>query len=396
VKNFTAYISFLIPVFGVVAPLGLAPLLIFAALVHIFQVRWRVGTWPRVGGLTLLVLIVFTVWTAASLAWTPDPQNAAIKLLRLLVLIALGLAFISCIRTSANERVVSIALVTGLMLSICFVFIEKFAGAPLYRAFVGDLPTDDWNLFNNRFNRGMTVICLVVWPATRALGRLYAPANIALLLATLSLCAYMNSAAALFAFLFGAMGYALVWFIPGRQFVTLLGGLIATAILLMPAAIEQIPIDTKTPLIGTSLPKSGYHRLLIWDFTNKRIDERPVSGWGFYSSRSIPGGTGFTEGRLPALPLHPHNAALQWRLELGLPGAILGSVLVFLLISASRNYSNRADRAAAAATAITTLTIAILSYGIWQSWWVAALIFSAACMHSVSNADGRPHSSAGN
>ena len=391
-KYFSAFVSFMIPIFGVVAPLGLTTLLILAALVHIFRLRSRVGIWPKIGGLALIVLIIFAMWATVTLAWTPDPKNAAVKLARLLVLVALGLTYISCIRSSTNERVISIALFAGLTLAICFVFIEKIAGAPLYRAFVGGLPTDDWDLFNNRFNRGMTVICLIIWPAARALGRIHTPASIALVLSALCLCAYMNSAASLLAFVLGAISYALVWLIPGRQFIAVLGGLTAMAIFLMPVAINQIPIDLKTPLVDASLPKSGYHRLLIWNFTNERIDERPVRGWGFYSSRTMPGGTEFAEGKLPSLPLHPHNAALQWRLELGLPGAILGGVLVFLMFGAARNYTNRADRATTTAMAVTSVTIALLSYGIWQSWWVAALIFSVACMHSVSEKGVRPRS----
>lgn len=383
-KYFTASVSFLLPLIGAAAPLGLAPLLMFAAVVHIVQRRWREGNWPGFGGPVSLVLLVFALWSAVTLAWTIDAENAALKLARLLALIILGLAYISCVRTNANERVVSIALLTGLAIAICLVFIEKFAGAPLYRTFVGDLPTDNWNEFLNRFNRGMTVICLLAWPAARAAAKFHAFAGVALMLAALGLSAYMNSAAALLALVLGSIGYALVWVVQGRQIVALLGGLTAIAIFFMPVAVERIPIGTKIPVIDTTLPKSAYHRLLIWDFTAKRITERPTRGWGFYSSRAIPGGVEFANGKLPSLPLHPHNAALQWRLELGLPGVVLGGVLLFLFFRAAGKYANRADRATATAAVITNVTIALLSYGIWQSWWVAALIFSAASMPAFS------------
>lgn len=382
-KYFTAVVSFLVPLTGAATPLGLAPLFAFAAFIQIVWLRWRDGVWPRFEGLVSIVLLIFAVWSAVTLIWSPDVENAAEKLARLLVLVALGLVYIRYSRVGGNERALSIALLAGTALAIILIFIEKFAGAPLYRLIVGDIPTDNWDMFLNRFNRGMTVICLVAWPAARAASKFHLLAGIGLLFAAALLSMYMNSAAALVALIVGAICFAFVWLFPARKVVSILGVMAAAVILFMPAVVDQVPDKYKSSAIRTSLPTSAYHRLLIWKFAKDRIDERPVLGWGFYSSRAIPGGTEKVDGNLPALPLHPHNMALQWRLELGLPGAILGSVLLFVLFRTMRAYTDRADRATAAATAASGLTIALLSYGIWQSWWVAALLFSVACLPSL-------------
>ena len=70
------------------------------------------------------------------------------------------------------------------------------------------------------------------------------------------------------------------------------------------------------------------HRLLIWDFAGKRIAERPLLGWGLDASRAIPGGKELIRPDQKRLPLHPHDAALQVWLELGLPGAVLFALLL--------------------------------------------------------------------
>ncbi|MHA1569410.1 MAG: O-antigen ligase family protein, partial [Alphaproteobacteria bacterium] len=137
------------------------------------------------------------------------------------------------------------------------------------------------------------------------------------------------------------------------------------------------------------LPTSGFHRLEIWQFVATRVAERPVLGWGFDSSRTLPGGQARPSERTGGgaaldkaavvLPLHPHNAFLQWWLELGLPGALLGALFLALLFRALLRRASPAPGGAVMAGLIATaLVIANLSYGIWQGWWQAALWFAAA------------------
>jgi O-antigen ligase len=78
------------------------------------------------------------------------------------------------------------------------------------------------------------------------------------------------------------------------------------------------------------------------------------------------------------MPLHPHDAILQWWLELGLVGAVLGAVLAtFLWRQAARS---GAVPLALVAAAMPPL---LLSFGIWQSWWLATLFLVAAFLRSA-------------
>ena len=126
------------------------------------------------------------------------------------------------------------------------------------------------------------------------------------------------------------------------------------------------------------LPRSTYHRLLIWQFAAAKIEERPILGWGFNGSRKIPGGKDNLDASEAALPLHPHNAAMQWRLELGLLGALFGAGLfVTATVSARRRAKGRIEQAGAVAAITSAFTIAMLSFGIWQSWWMSGLFLVA-------------------
>jgi O-antigen ligase len=79
------------------------------------------------------------------------------------------------------------------------------------------------------------------------------------------------------------------------------------------------------------------------------------------------------------IPLHPHNAAVQGWLELGVVGAAaLALVLVTAVRAVAASAVARTDKAVCLAVFVTGFTIASLSYGIWQGWWLGALWLAAA------------------
>jgi O-antigen ligase len=88
----------------------------------------------------------------------------------------------------------------------------------------------------------------------------------------------------------------------------------------------------------------------------------------------------FNSGNIEQMPLHPHNAALQIWLEAGGIGAALTSLFVLLALStAARRWPlSRPGAAASLSFAVAALLIAGLSYGIWQTWWLATLWLGAA------------------
>ncbi|MGH7030999.1 MAG: hypothetical protein ACREEZ_11290, partial [Stellaceae bacterium] len=77
------------------------------------------------------------------------------------------------------------------------------------------------------------------------------------------------------------------------------------------------------------------------------------------------------------LPLHPHNAALQLWLELGVPGAVFFALLVGCLWRALAAAKwPRLFAAAAGGSLATGFVATFATYGIWEEWWQGTLWFS--------------------
>jgi O-antigen ligase len=88
--------------------------------------------------------------------------------------------------------------------------------------------------------------------------------------------------------------------------------------------------------------------------------------------------------------LHPHNAALQVWLELGVPGAALFALLAAIVWRALARVGWPPLFGAAAGA---SLTIAFLccfaTYGIWQEWWLGTLSFSLFLVLVMARATDR-------
>jgi len=181
----------------------------------------------------------------------------------------------------------------------------------------------------------------------------------------------------------GAVGCAVLVLLPNPWPKRLFSGAIMSLVVLWPLLALQLPGPQAIWEQWRAWPPSLQHRLFIWNFTAERIVEKPVLGWGMNSAKFIPGGdrdidVGSDQGRLQwrALPLHPHNAILQWWLELGTVGAALAAALTSFGARAICRLTSRADRVAAAAVFGQICVISLLSFGAWQSWWLATMVFA--------------------
>jgi len=168
--------------------------------------------------------------------------------------------------------------------------------------------------------------------------------------------------------------------------------IVALGVLTAPLLSATLLEPTRIAAAYPSIPMPDFHRLNIWQFTTERIAERPLLGWGMDSARIIPGGNetvrlilpsadGARDSEMARMPLHPHNVSLQWWLELGLPGALLGAGLLVAVILACTALPAGAPVAVAAAGAATL--VLMVSYGAWQSWWLGTLWLLAAAFAAL-------------
>ena len=394
-----AALALLLPPLVVLAPLGTAPLLLSGTAAAILL---SAGTIARgLAGLTVIAVLLTALglWGATSALWSIIPGHSFFEGVRFLAESACGIALLATAIgiTPARRPHLARALIGGVLLALALLAIERFADAPIVHWWHG-APQNHFESLG-RYDRGVTVLVLLMTPIAVCAATIWLRAL--LLVAVVTTAALMLSASALMAALATICIYGIACLIPRLTAATMIGAVVAIGIAIpvaTPSYDTVLTIHAEAPWIKSS----GIHRLLIWRFAADRLAERPLLGWGMDASRAIPGGKTDFNDRLPtlhypggaeALPLHPHDAALQWQLELGVPGLVLGlAIVVFVLYRVGWRAELPAhDRAAALALCGSALIVALLSFGIWQAWWQSTL-WLVAGLYAASASRERPTS----
>ncbi len=347
----------------------------------------------------LSLVMAVPLFALIAAPFSVDPMETAIRALRLVLeLAALCLLFTSTAASSLEFRRRALnAVMIGVAVSGAVILVDLATRGALLTPFWGAPPTWEWRRI--AYNRGETTLAMLAPTAVLILTQSLSIGDrrrlvwsvAALVLGAAAIYAGASNSAKV-AFILGLVVFALVFALPA-----LLRGLLwtcALATLALPWVIDAVPPRPLIEQSGASL-QSIVHRTIIWDFTIARIKERPLLGWGLDASRRMPGGdeevtmSGFNKAGGVAgqreemsgqvMPLHPHNGVLQIWLELG----GLGAGLVAGLIALAGWFVGRArlSRLASAATAASFAAgyaIALVSYGLWQGWWLAALFLMAA------------------
>tara|TARA_B100000073_G_C23711361_1_gene564358 strand:- start:234 stop:1475 length:1242 start_codon:yes stop_codon:yes gene_type:complete len=134
--------------------------------------------------------------------------------------------------------------------------------------------------------------------------------------------------------------------------------------------------------INIELNRSLKQRLIIWDYTSKLIDKKLFFGYGFDSSRYLAKEAElYKNTNWSKLPLHPHNLWLQIWLELGLIGAIIFCVFLFNIYKSIIKYNlSILDMSLINASLVSVSTLSLISFGIWQFWWISTISILVGCI----------------
>lgn len=385
---------------GLVAPMALvAPkalqilvwLLPLASLAAVARAGTGVRlTWLRplhaVAAIPLLALICAPL--------SVDPMESAGRALRMVVeftALCLLITSTAALGDALRRRAVQ-ACGVGVAIAATIILLDLATHGALLTPFWGAAPSWEWRKIS--YNRGETSLAILL-PIT-ALGFAAGGRRALLAAATLILCLAAifagASNSARIAVLMAGGAFLAVLALPGLLRI----GLWAVALLVLaaPWALDAVPPRPLIERSGATL-QSIVHRTYIWDFAIARIKERPLLGWGLDASRRMPGGdeeitvSGLNKAGAPGageatmtgqvMPLHPHNGALQIWLELGGAGALLAAALIAL--AAESLAKLRLSRAVAAMTAgifAAGTAVALVSYGLWQGWWLSVLFLMAA------------------
>lgn len=384
VALFLSLAALLLPPIGFLAPAGTAPLLAAAALATLAAGRRAVLSELRRLVAPAALLAAIGLWGVVSALWSIVPARSVSESLRFLLLAFAGLVVFAGAGTldKGGRRRVGIGALAGLVLGFAVLAIELFGNFPL-RRLAGNMPAEIPLVW---LDRGAQIVVLAAIPAAAALPSRRTGVLVALAVA-LALWPLKSVTAAV------SLGTALVAFVLGMRWGRQLGLAGAAAFIALTVALPlaQPSRDAIGAFYETvpSIRTSAHHRLVIWSWTAERIAERPFLGWGFDASRALPGGKTLAADYMPleryglkldgeVLPLHPHDAILQWWVELGIVGAALGATLaVFVWIQAGLAGPYALALVAAAMPPL------LLSFGVWQWWWLSTLFLIAAFVRSV-------------
>lgn len=326
-------------------------------------------------GMFPAVLSALVLWMFLSVLWSPFPLNVYQTLIRVLpLLFGAGVLVSATARTEAEGALmIGRMIVAGALLLLLMVAIETIGSGVMARTRDHLLGVDrGWSY--TYVSQALVVAALMIWPAAIVLWRRGLKYLAGVMMVAAAILPFTAAHfAARGAILVGAVAFASVWLFRQRALWTL-GSLAVMAIALAPL----LPFGPLNPawyagwLAG--LRNSAMHRLYIWRFTAERVGDHPVLGWGLNAARSLPGGERETPVGGQYLSLHPHNAGLQIWVELGPVGMVLAvGILILAIRAVGRLQADRFTQAAAGAGLFATFFVAEVSFGIWQSWWLATL-----------------------
>jgi O-antigen ligase len=335
-------------------------------------------------------LLALGLWAAVSALWSILPAHSAFEGIRLLTLSATGIAALAgggALSASQRARLAQV-LALSVIVTVAVFAIDVALGEPMLRFLAG---LGDAVIPRERFDRGTTVLTLAFWPTVAALWSVRRRVQlIGLVIATVAALAMIPSTTNRLGAVAAVVVFVAAAWRPRVVAGLLTAGVVAAGLALPTVMPLAVPANETVVTIHHEAPwlkHSALHRLLIWRFVSERIGERPWLGWGMDASRELPGGKADVAEALSepvivpgsmALPLHPHNALLQWRVELGLPGLLLCLAIVAGILWRIARSGTRALIAARLASAAAGLTIAMLGYGAWQAWWLSSLWLAAA------------------
>ncbi|GAB4181457.1 MAG: hypothetical protein OHK0024_20370 [Thalassobaculales bacterium] len=374
----------LVPALAILAPAlalhahkGMAPLFTIAAVAAGALFAWRRQP-PAVDRELAVLFAALAAWGLVSALWAIAPGESLDLVYRLALMAAGTLLLLAAAAQAPDGKAAAAAdaaILGGMLVGASLLVVEWASGG----AIMALVSAKAHPL--TALKPGSTVLVLLAWPALLvAWRRLGARGALALLLVLLLPLASLEGRTALLALLIGGAALALAWAAP-RAAGLLLGPGVAFGVLAAPLLVALAH-----PVIGAerlaAMPASGHHRLQIWKFAADHVFQAPLQGWGLNAARSFPGADAVIDAatRHTAMPLHPHNAALQVWLELGLVGAVLFAAILLVIARRIAAIPDRAGRAAAFALLASALTITMLSYGAWQNWWLSAEAIAAVLM----------------
>lgn len=328
-----------------------------------------------------------------SLFWIPLHEYVLLRMVKLFVMFSSIFVILGVVDrlSSPDYRAIMKSGLIGLCSGFMLLAFEVISHNALFNWLVRESDPEIW-----RVNRPLVIHGIIIWAV---LGYLFTfqryrwPLWIATVLIFLAVALSSTSQSAVIAI----VGGAVVWLIASFAPRVALLGVSAAAIAIValgPWMVEIALLNREVFETGFFTSASAIPRLLIWQDVARIIAEHPFLGTGLESTRVLsffgapPGDLGATVGAN-----HPHNAALQIRVEFGVLGLSLTAALFTALTIRLLKLPPDQMRVAAS-TLAAIVAVSVVSHGMWQSWWLGtillAVVVAKAYCRSSDERDASP------
>ena len=316
-----------------------------------------------------LAVLAFLAWCLISFAWTPFP-GASLRVLGEFLPTLIAAYLLACLAPGRipafAPRLAAAAIgLAGLIIAIDLasdLALERALGRRV-AAFVHNRPALTLDLVAGP-------VALVLW-RTRARGLAVAT----LVFGALGVLRSISGAAQL-GLLAGAGLFALARLLPRRAGIGLAGLGLGLAVALAPVEGDLLAKVMPEAAHERLVQSSSRARVAIARSFGAAVAADPWRGAGFGTSARFAetpvAGTVAPEMRILLGVGHPHNSFLQVWAELGLPGALLGTLVLLLVLGRVAGLP-QPDRAAALGLVACAAAIAFVEHNGWAAWWTAGL-----------------------
>ena len=345
----------------------------FSAIMYLTLKRRHLSTSTFRPGPALISILLLIAWMALATLWSVNDDASLLRPAKLLGLTVAGLFVLSFNQTNQQAFWLRSALI--------LILIAIFANAVLNDMIVIQKVSGmDTGFYNRIFLTLMLIsFCLISigasigWPKRTlfALCGVFGALGIWVGLSSTS----QTTLLAVLVFVIMAPLLHLSPTLLSR--ITLLGACCLP--LLMPLIIVGMDAVLHDAINGDAeflRSSSAGVRLDIWKTAVEAIAERPFIGWGPGAFATLPNDVtigGVFDPFQSRIHPHTHNAFLQIWLELGFVGALIVTGLFVALARQILAHSSASQQVWQVAMFSTLVTIASVSHGAWQSWWIATV-----------------------
>ncbi len=397
-----------------VAPRAAAGSLVILAAVFglpLLAERWRDRLWPLPA--VMLALAAFGGYIAINALWSVNRGEAYGKVLFVFVaaaLVWLAIAGIAQLARAQLERLAKVAMV-AIALGAVYLFIEVFSNQAIKRVVMGLAPfiqlesTKHVRVVDGRvaaigeyvLNRNMAVLVLLLVPALlliqSLLSTIGARVAAAVLLAITTMALFKSEhETSMLALIFAGGTFAGMSLAPTAMRRLVYAGWIIATLLVVPIAAVSYAAGLHQ---AQWIPQTGRNRIILWGYTAKEVRAAPILGTGVASTKELDSRAEATAIQ-PAdhtYPLrtgrHSHNIFMQTWYELGAVGAFLLLGIGLAALSVLTRLP-RAHEPYALASFVSAVIIGCFSWGMWQTWFIAAYALWAVLLAlAVALADRR-------